>query len=128
MIIPNLTISRAPRTPLMCARALESAICDPVAGPLRSLLKLERSAIATGTFVTVQLPIGDAFYFARPKAFPAAAKQTADIRTAFFDSETKCIHAVDVDDGVRRPCVDHQGTAPIVDRDRNKQMVADPAL
>jgi hypothetical protein len=51
----------------MFAKAFESAICDPVAGPLRSLLKLEKSAIATGTFVTVQLPIAMLFTLLVPK-------------------------------------------------------------
>ena len=36
-------------------------MCDPVAGPLRSLLNVEKSAIATGTFVTMQLPIAMLF-------------------------------------------------------------------
>ena len=67
MIIPNFTISRAPRTPLMCARALESAICDPVAAALCSGFMPEKSAIATGTFVTVQLPIAKLFTLLVPK-------------------------------------------------------------
>src|SRR6266513_2340273 len=104
-------------------------------GNMRSRSRAAAVAVETGEICDpdghvchVAIAHCDAFYFARPKSFPAAAKQTADIRAAFFDSETKCIHTIDVDDGVRRPCVDHQGTAPIVDRDRNKQMVADPAL
>jgi hypothetical protein len=67
IIIPNLSISFAPRRPLTCATDLESEICDPVAGLLRSRLKLEKSAMATGTFVTVQLPIAMLFTLLVPK-------------------------------------------------------------
>src|SRR5206468_2839075 len=62
----------------------------------------------------------DVFYFAAAKAFPAPAKQTAHIRAGLFYSETECIHAVDVDDRVRRPGINHQGSSPIVNGDRNK--------
>ena len=61
MIIPNLTISRAPSTPLKCAIALESEMCDPVAVALRSGFMPDKSAIATGTFVTMQLPMAMLF-------------------------------------------------------------------
>src|SRR5436189_4190646 len=62
----------------------------------------------------------DVFYFAAAKPFPAPAKQTAHVRVGLFHSETECIHAVDVDDRVRCPGIDHQGGSPIVNGDRNK--------
>ena len=70
----------------------------------------------------------NAFYFAGAIAFPAPAKQTAHIRVGLFYSETECIHAVDVDDRVRRPGINHQGSSPIVNGHRNKQVIAEASF
>ena len=74
------------------------------------------------------IPHRDAFNFAGAKAFPTPAKQTTHIRVGPFHSETKCIHAVDVDDRGRRTGIDHQGASSIVDGDRNEQMIAKAPL
>src|SRR5882724_424666 len=70
----------------------------------------------------------DAFYFAGAKAFPAPAKQTTHVRASLFHSQTECIHAIGVNGCVRRSSVNHQRSWPIVDGDRNQQMIAKASL
>jgi hypothetical protein len=66
MIIPYLTISRAPSTPLRCDSALYSVMCDPVAAVLRSSFMPDKSVIATGTLVSMQLPMAMLFTLLAP--------------------------------------------------------------
>ena len=71
---------------------------------------------------------GDAFHFARPVTFPGAAEQAADTRVSLFHSKTERIHAVPIDERIRRSGIDHQRAAPIIYGNRNQQMIAVASL
>src|SRR5438552_6659682 len=127
MIIPNLSISRAPSTPLRCAIALESEIWDPVAAALRSGFMPDKSAIATGTLVNTQFPIAMLFT-SLTLSFPGSAKQSADGGIGFFHSETKRVHAVAIDQRAGRSGINHQRARMIVYGNRDEQMITVASL
>src|SRR6184192_4270848 len=83
MIIPNLSISRVPRTPLRCAIALESEMWDPVAAALRSGFMLDKSAIATGTLVTTQFPIAMLFTLLTPSLSQVRPNNPPTVESVF---------------------------------------------
>jgi len=100
---------------------LESANVRPVAVAVRPDSCRTKSAIATGTFVTMHCH-GDAFHFARPITFPGAPNKPPNLSRS-FPQWTERIHAVRSISVMGDSGIDHSRAAAILWKP-DQQMIA----